>query len=130
MSLCIYSGFPYIPTVSDGFRRLPIFNFLYVNFLWTFQKSFHEYLEIWSGNTAWIYCLFVEIYMVRTTELYLIYLEIVLWYLASQKCVRENMAAFCQKYVIFTSHFYGHDHWPAINAVKVSQNKIFSPPVF
>ena len=26
------------------------------------------------------------------------------------KCVRENMAAFCQKYVIFTSHFYGHDH--------------------
>ena len=57
-----------------------------------------------------------------TTELYLIYLEIVLWYLASQKCVRENMAAFCQKYVIFTSHFYGHDHWPAINAVKACKS--------
>jgi hypothetical protein len=38
-----------------------------------------------------------------TTELYLIYLEIVLQYLVSQKCVTKNMADFCQIYVILTS---------------------------
>ena len=48
----IFRTFRQFPTYSNGFRRLPIFNFLYVNFLWTFQKSFHEYLEIWSGNTG------------------------------------------------------------------------------
>ena len=38
---------------------------------------------------------------VRTTELYLIYLEIVLQYLVSQKCVTKNMVDFGQIYVIF-----------------------------
>jgi hypothetical protein len=40
---------------------------------------------------------------VHTTELYLIYLEIVLQYLVSQKCVTKNMADFGQIYVILTS---------------------------
>ncbi len=37
------------------------------------------------------------------TELYLIYLEIVLSHLVSQKSVRKNMADFGQIYVILTS---------------------------
>ena len=36
------------------------------------------------------------------TELYLIYLEIVLSHLVSQKCVAKNMADFGQIYVIMT----------------------------
>ena len=38
------------------------------------------------------------------------------------------MAAFGQKYVIFTSQIYGIDHWPAMNVEKGVKNKIFSPP--
>ncbi len=50
---------------------------------------------------------------IRYTELYLIYLEIVLSHLVSQKCVAKNMADFGQIYVILTSqstYFYGEHH--------------------
>ena len=40
---------------------------------------------------------------ILVTELYLIYLEIVLSHLVSQKSVRKNMADFGQIYVILTS---------------------------
>ena len=63
VSLYLFGNFHTLrlfPTYPDGFGRLPIFNFLYVNFLWTFQKSFLEYLEIWFGNTAGLYNLYAR----------------------------------------------------------------------
>ena len=45
----------------------------------------------------------VKLGRVQITELYLIYLEIVLSHPVSQKSVRKNMADFGQIYVILTS---------------------------
>ena len=40
------------------------------------------------------------------------------------------MAAFGQKYVIFTSQIYGIDHWPAMNVEKGLKIKYFHPLAF
>jgi hypothetical protein len=52
---------------------------------------------------SWQSAIILRSVMMTTTELYLIYLEIVLQYLVSQKCVTKNMADFFQIYVILTS---------------------------
>ena len=98
---------PFMEIVNEANRALivPLIEFP----VSTSGKRTFKFQSRWYELHSWLeysvlkdaaFCFYCRCF--GTTELYLIYLEIVLLHLVSQKCVAKNMADFGLKYVIMT----------------------------